>query len=82
MEITHDVDALRQYMQKAVYVSPGNPILIDNYLQDAIEVDVDVVADPDRMSSLRASWSISRRRASIRATARARCRRIRCRPQS
>lgn len=47
MEITHDVDALRQYMQKAIYISNGNPILIDNYLQDAIEIDVDVVADPE-----------------------------------
>lgn len=45
MEITHDVDGLRHYMQKAVYISGGNPILIDHYLQDAIEVDVDVVAD-------------------------------------
>ncbi|MDR3424892.1 MAG: carbamoyl-phosphate synthase large subunit [Alphaproteobacteria bacterium] len=45
MEITHDVEALRRYMQKAMYVSNGNPILIDYYLQDAIEVDVDVVAD-------------------------------------
>jgi carbamoyl-phosphate synthase large subunit len=46
MEITHDVEALRRYMQKAIYISNGNPILIDNYLQDAIEIDVDVVADP------------------------------------
>ncbi|MFA5040835.1 MAG: carbamoyl-phosphate synthase large subunit [Bdellovibrionales bacterium] len=45
MEITYDVDGLRRYMQKAIYVSNGNPILIDHYLQDAIEVDVDVVAD-------------------------------------
>ncbi len=45
MEITYDVEALRRYMQKAVYISGGNPILIDYYLQDAIEVDVDVVAD-------------------------------------
>jgi carbamoyl-phosphate synthase large subunit len=47
MEITHDVEALRRYMQKAVYISGGHPILIDYYLQDAIEVDVDVVADKD-----------------------------------
>lgn len=45
MEITYDVGALRNYMQKAMYVSGSNPILIDYYLQDAIEVDVDVVAD-------------------------------------
>ena len=45
MEITYEVEALRRYMQKAVYISGGDPILIDYYLQDAIEVDVDVVAD-------------------------------------
>ncbi len=47
MEITYDSAALRRYMEKAVYISGGHPILIDLYLQDAIEVDVDVVADTD-----------------------------------
>ncbi|MBV8549195.1 MAG: carbamoyl-phosphate synthase large subunit [Alphaproteobacteria bacterium] len=47
MEIVYDVEALRRYVQKAVYVSGTNPVLIDHYLQDAIEVDVDVVADAD-----------------------------------
>ncbi len=46
MEIVHDIEGIRRYMQKAVYVSGKNPVLIDHYLQDAIEVDVDVVADP------------------------------------
>jgi carbamoyl-phosphate synthase large subunit len=45
MEIVYDVEALRRYTQKAVYVSGSNPVLIDHYLQEAIEVDVDVVAD-------------------------------------
>ncbi|MDD3028929.1 MAG: carbamoyl-phosphate synthase large subunit [Alphaproteobacteria bacterium] len=45
MEITHDVDALRRYVQKAIYISSGSPILIDHYLEGAIEVDVDVLAD-------------------------------------
>lgn len=45
MEIVHDIEGIRRYMQKAVYVSGKNPVLIDHYLQDAIEVDVDVVAD-------------------------------------
>jgi carbamoyl-phosphate synthase large subunit len=45
MQIVYDVEELRQYAQKAVYVSGTNPVLIDHYLQDAIEVDVDVVAD-------------------------------------
>jgi carbamoyl-phosphate synthase large subunit len=45
MEIVYDIEALRRYTQKAVYVSGSNPVLIDHYLQEAIEVDVDVVAD-------------------------------------
>jgi len=47
MEIVYDIDGLRRYMQKAVYVSGTSPVLIDHYLQDAIEVDVDVVADEE-----------------------------------
>ncbi len=47
MEIVYDVEALRRYTQKAVHISGNNPVLIDHYLQEAIEVDVDVVADKD-----------------------------------
>jgi carbamoyl-phosphate synthase large subunit len=45
MEIVHDTDALRRYMTHAVKASGKSPVLIDSYLQDAIEVDVDAVAD-------------------------------------
>ncbi|MFO1056334.1 MAG: carbamoyl-phosphate synthase large subunit [Dongiaceae bacterium] len=45
MEIVHDVAGLRRYMSGAVKVSGSSPVLIDSYLQDAIEVDVDAVAD-------------------------------------
>jgi carbamoyl-phosphate synthase large subunit len=45
MEIVHDVSGLRRYMGSAVKVSGKNPVLIDSYLQNAIEVDVDVVSD-------------------------------------
>ena len=45
MEIVHDLAGLRRYMANAVKVSGRNPVLIDSYLQDAIEVDVDAVAD-------------------------------------
>ncbi|MFP3632683.1 hypothetical protein SB776_39430, partial [Burkholderia sp. SIMBA_045] len=45
MEIVHDMAGLQRYMGTAVKVSGKNPVLIDSYLQDAIEVDVDVVAD-------------------------------------
>ena len=47
MEIVHDRAGLTRYMGQAVRVSGDNPVLIDRYLQDAIEVDVDVVADGD-----------------------------------
>jgi carbamoyl-phosphate synthase large subunit len=45
MEIVYNIEALRRYTREAVQVSGSNPVLIDHYLQDAIEVDVDVVAD-------------------------------------
>ena len=45
MKIVHDVEALRSFMGEAVRVSGKNPVLIDSYLQDAIEVDVDALAD-------------------------------------
>jgi carbamoyl-phosphate synthase large subunit len=45
MKIVHDVEDLRGFMTEAVRVSGRNPVLIDSYLQDAIEVDVDAIAD-------------------------------------
>ncbi|MEI8395714.1 MAG: carbamoyl-phosphate synthase large subunit [Rhodospirillaceae bacterium] len=45
MEIVYDRAGLARYMGQAVLVSGDNPVLIDRYLQDAIEVDVDVIAD-------------------------------------
>jgi carbamoyl-phosphate synthase large subunit len=45
MEIVGDMDGLERYMGTAVQVSGKNPVLIDGYLQDAIEVDVDALAD-------------------------------------
>ncbi len=45
MEIVHNVEGLRRYVTSAVKVSGKSPVLIDSYLQDAIEVDVDAVAD-------------------------------------
>src|SRR5262249_42042273 len=45
MEIVHDSVALRRYIRHAVRVSGTNPVLIDRYLQNAIEVDVDAVSD-------------------------------------
>ncbi len=45
MEIVYDEDSLRDYMQRAVKASPEHPVLIDKYLVDAVEVDVDAVSD-------------------------------------
>ncbi len=45
MEIVHEPAGLARYMTHAVNVAGGNPVLIDRYLQDAIEVDVDALAD-------------------------------------
>ncbi len=45
MEIVYDDEELNGFMQKAVEASPERPILIDKFLEDAIEVDVDAVAD-------------------------------------
>jgi carbamoyl-phosphate synthase large subunit len=45
MQIVYDHEALERYMQEAVVVSGDDPVLIDYYLKDAIEVDVDALAD-------------------------------------
>ena len=45
MEIVHDVQGLHRYLREAVVVSGANPVLIDRYLNDAIEVDVDAICD-------------------------------------
>lgn len=45
MEICYDVESLTRYMVEAVDVSAGQPILIDKFLEDAIEVDVDAISD-------------------------------------
>ena len=49
MEIVHDRAQLARYMREAVRVSGDNPVLIDRYLNDAIEVDVDCIADGDQV---------------------------------
>jgi carbamoyl-phosphate synthase large subunit len=45
MEIVHDKTSLLQYTEKAVLVSNDSPVLIDRYLNDATEVDVDAICD-------------------------------------
>jgi carbamoyl-phosphate synthase large subunit len=45
MEIVHDDAQLNRYIAEAVVVSGKSPVLLDFYLRDAIEVDVDAIAD-------------------------------------
>ena len=45
MEIVHDAQGLHRYLREAVVASGSNPVLIDRYLNDAIEVDVDAICD-------------------------------------
>ncbi len=47
MEIVHNVESLQRYMATAVVVSGTSPVLIDWYLRDAIEVDVDAICDSE-----------------------------------
>jgi carbamoyl-phosphate synthase large subunit len=45
MEIVYDDNALIYYMTHAVQASPEHPVLIDRFLEDAIEIDVDAISD-------------------------------------
>jgi len=45
MEIVFDAAMLENFMKTAVHVSPGHPILIDQFLEDAVEIDVDAISD-------------------------------------
>ncbi len=49
MQIVHSDDELRRYMNEAVQVSEDSPVLLDYYLNHAIEVDVDCVSDGDEV---------------------------------
>lgn len=49
MEIVYDKETLRTYISHAVAASPEHPVLIDKFLDDAIEVDVDALADGERV---------------------------------
>ncbi|MFO1310263.1 MAG: carbamoyl-phosphate synthase large subunit [Burkholderiales bacterium] len=49
MEIVHEQRELERYMREAVKVSNDSPVLLDRFLNDAIEVDVDAVSDGRRV---------------------------------
>ncbi|MGX1768023.1 carbamoyl-phosphate synthase large subunit [Dietzia sp. NPDC055343] len=45
MEIVYDEDSLRSYIDRATEISPDRPVLVDRFLDDAVEIDVDVLCD-------------------------------------
>ena len=49
MQIVHDDQDLVRYMTEAVKVAPDHPILVDKFLEDAIEIDVDAVCDGEHV---------------------------------
>jgi len=49
MQIVHDAESLANYMRFAVKASPEHPVLVDRFLNDATEVDVDAISDGTRV---------------------------------
>lgn len=49
MVIVYDEDALKNYMRTAIEISESRPVLIDHYLGNAVEVDVDCVSDGEKV---------------------------------
>jgi carbamoyl-phosphate synthase large subunit len=48
MDVVHSDEELKEYIEEAVRVSPDKPILVDEFLADAVELDVDAVSDGER----------------------------------
>lgn len=49
MEIVYDDDALRGYIERATAISPEHPVLVDRFIDDAVEIDVDAIYDGDEL---------------------------------
>jgi carbamoyl-phosphate synthase large subunit len=49
MEIVYDDESLEGFIQKATEITPNHPVLIDRFLDDAIEIDVDALFDGDEL---------------------------------
>ncbi len=49
MEIVYDDDALRGYITRATEISPEHPVLVDRFLDDAVEIDVDALYDGEEL---------------------------------
>ncbi|MES2123656.1 MAG: carbamoyl-phosphate synthase large subunit [Gemmatimonadota bacterium] len=48
MRIVYDAEELREFFDEAARVAPGHPVLIDSFLEDAFEADVDAICDGER----------------------------------
>ena len=48
MRIVYDPEELREFFDEAARVAPGHPVLIDSFLEDAFEADVDAICDGER----------------------------------
>ena len=66
MQIVYDSEELRNYMTHAVAASPEHPVLIDKFLDDAVEVDVDALGDGDGCRDRRDHGAHRARRSSLR----------------
>jgi carbamoyl-phosphate synthase large subunit len=49
MEIVYDDDALRGYITRATEIGPEHPVLVDRFLDDAVEIDVDALYDGEEL---------------------------------
>ncbi|GLB62252.1 carbamoyl-phosphate synthase large chain [Dietzia sp. NCCP-2495] len=49
MEIVYDEASLRSYIDRATEISPDRPVLVDRFLDDAVEIDVDVLCDGEEV---------------------------------
>ena len=49
MEIVYDEESLRGFIERATAITPNHPVLIDKFLDDAIEIDVDALYDGDEL---------------------------------
>ena len=52
MEIVYDDGELEEYMKEAVKVSKEHPILVDKFLEDSIELDVDALCDGEEWRTM------------------------------
>ncbi len=49
MEIVYDEKSLEDYISRATELTPDHPVLVDRFLEDAVEIDVDALCDGDEV---------------------------------